>query len=81
MVKIDNNRTVYEKAKITTNNKPTSFLYELPFEDYQAIKVSLVSTLCYNINPNSIEFEDAIIKGMNGRICDLEDTIDIEYIR
>lgn len=83
MVEIDNKRTVFEKAKFTTNNNPNSYLWQLDIEDYQAIKIALASSLMtYNeINPNSEEFMQAMTEGMSGRLCDLEDTIEIEYIK
>lgn len=81
MVKIDTNRTVFEKAKIKTNNNPNYYLWQLECDDMQAIKMALASTICYEIDPNSDEFMDAMIRGMSGRLCDLEDTIDIEYVR
>ncbi len=80
MIAIDNNRTVFERSKISTDNKPVDFICQLSETDQQIVKMALVSTLCYQFEPTSEEFEDALSNGLNGRLCDLEDTIDIEYV-
>lgn len=81
MIKIDTNRTCFESAKIITNHQPIKPLWQLECDEWQAIKIALGSTLCYKFNPNSKEFDEAMAIGMNGRICDLEDTIKIEYVK
>ena len=80
MVKIDTEKTVFEKTSICTDNKPTDFIFCMDAKDQHAIKLALVSTLSNELSPNSKEFEELLEAGMSGRLCDLEDTLDIQYI-
>ena len=71
-----------EKAKIITNNNPAHYLWQLDCDDWQIIKMAVAKSLfSFGINPNEKEFDEEMTIAMSGRVCDLEDTIEIEYTK
>lgn len=80
MVQIDTSKTVFEKTSISTDNKPTDFICQLDSKDQHVIKLALVTQLANTMSPRSKEFEELLDAGMNGRLCDIEDTLDIHYM-
>ena len=81
MIKLDSNRTCFEPEKITTNHKPDKLIWQLECDEWQAVKIALASTLCYTVNPSSKEFDDIMGKKLSGKLCDIEDIVDIEYVK
>lgn len=75
-------KTALETARIITSYDRGTFVAAMDSRDQHNLKVALISSLCANhLELGSEEFEEAYENGMNSRLCDLEDTISITYIK
>ena len=73
---------IKETEKVFTGSSPTKYICQLPEGEIAAIKAALTSALLRELDCDidSEEFAEALERGMDGRLCDLEDIIEIEYL-
>jgi len=80
MVEIDSQGSAFIKPSILTDNKSTAFISTLSREDQTVLNKAIRLAIRCNTNYTGQKYMEALENAMDGRIVDLEDDIDIEYI-